>query len=189
MNYHCFSYNYSLQWVLMDAVSSPEPWNPIFWSTLILRTHLGIYNLSLLDESSHLFFLSRRFGFFFHSFCLEIHDHSRTRISLSGFICFCIVLLSVWGITVSVFCYYPSITYFPIPMSSREIFIFFSFLLLQGQFITQLGKTRQLPPRWLKCQLINALKQWRNNYWCGKSKNIKKGLPQVILFWPQKNYW
>ena len=94
MNYHCFSLNYNLQWVA-------EPWSPIFWSRLILKTHLGIYSLSLLDESSHLFFLSKRFVF--HSFCLEIHDHSRIRISLSGFICFYIVLLSVWGITVSCF--------------------------------------------------------------------------------------
>ena len=119
MNYHCFSLNYNLQWVA-------EPWSPIFWSRLILRTHLGIYSLSLLDESSHLFFLSKRFVF--HSFCLEIHDHSRIRISLSGFICFYIVLLSVWGITVSVFCYYPSITYFPISVSSS----FFNFFCSRG---------------------------------------------------------
>ena len=127
MNYHCFSLNYNLQWVA-------EPWSPIFWSRLILRTHLGIYSLSLLDESSHLFFLSKRFVF--HSFCLEIHDHSRIRISLSGFICFYIVLLSVWGITVSVFCYYPSITYFPIPMSSS----LFNFFCSRGKLWRSLEK-------------------------------------------------
>ena len=127
MNYHCFSLNYNLQWVA-------EPWSPIFWSRLILRTHLGIYSLSLLDESSHLFFLSKRFVF--HSFCLEIHDHSRIRISLSGFICFYIVLLSVWGITVSVFCYYPSITYFPISVSSS----FFNFFCSRGSLSRSLEK-------------------------------------------------
>ena len=54
--------------------------------------------------------------------------------------------------------------------------------MFQGQFITQLGKTRQLPPRRLKCQLMNALKQWRNNYWCGKSKNIKRGCHKWNFF-------
>ena len=112
MNYHCFSYNYNLQWILMDAVSSPTMCFLPCLASWTMKPHL-LEQVDFENSSGNLQLVA--FGWivtpvlfiqefcFFHSFCLEIHDHSRIRISLSGFICFYIVLLSVWGITVSCF--------------------------------------------------------------------------------------